>query len=147
MRKPDEITHNGKTLTEWLKINKRVGYADLRYADLRGAKNIPVYVDAVTRIIPDGDIVGWKKCRNNVIVKVLIGADVPRSNATGRKCRSKSVKVLEVIGAEFGVSQHDPKVEYYVGETVECNAWNDDRWVECGGGIHWFITRHEAEQY
>jgi len=41
MRQPEEIIHNGKTLTEWLEINKTndadLRGADLRRADLRGA--------------------------------------------------------------------------------------------------------------
>jgi hypothetical protein len=34
-----------------------------------------------------------------------------------------------------------------VGEIVKCDKWNDDYTVECGGGIHFFITRLEAENY
>jgi len=55
--------------------------------------------------------------------------------------------VLEVIGAEFGISKHDRRTEYRVGKIVRCDKWNEDRWVECGGGIHFFLTRIEAENY
>jgi hypothetical protein len=55
--------------------------------------------------------------------------------------------VLEIIGATEGVSLYDFNVVYRIGETVRCDAWEADRWVECGGGIHFFITRAEAEQY
>ena len=36
---------------------------------------------------------------------------------------------------------------YRVGETVRPDAWGGDRWVECAGGIHFFLTRYEAENY
>ena len=57
------------------------------------------------------------------------------------------MKVLQVFGAEVGISTYDDKTEYRKGATVTCNKWEEDRWVECGGGIHFFITRIEAEQY
>jgi len=82
-----------------------------------------------------------------VIVKVQIPAEAKRSNATGRKCRAEFVDVLEVINAEVGISQHDNKTKYIAGTRVTCDTWCEDRWQECAGGIHFFITREEAEAY
>ena len=122
--------------------------ADLRRANLSGAKSIPSITNAQASILPEsGQFQGWKKCRNGVLVRVMIGKNAKRSNATGRKCRAEYVKVLEVIGAEVGISQHDNKTEYRAGKIVRCDKWDKDRWVECGGGIHFFLTRIEAEQY
>ena len=100
-----------------------------------------------TSICPEGTLIGWKKCKNNIIVKLEIPAEAKRSNATGRKCRAEYVKVIEVIGAEVGISQHDDKTEYRVGEIVKPDKWNNNRWNECSSGIHFFITRKEAEEY
>jgi hypothetical protein len=132
--------------------------ADLREADLRGANLCRAYLrDAdlrgtkgleETEIQPrEGEIIGWKKCRNGVLVKVLVPKDAKRSNATVRKCRAERVMVLEVIGAMVGTSKYDPHVLYEVGKIVQCDKWEEDRWIECGGGIHYFITREEAEGY
>ena len=121
--------------------------ANLSGADLSGAKNLSALSGAQTVILPEGPCVGWKKCQNNIIVKLLIPAKARKSNASGRKCRAEFVKVLEVFGAEIGVSTHDGETIYRKGETVTCNKWEEDRWVECGGGIHFFITREEAEAY
>jgi hypothetical protein len=122
--------------------------ANLGGANLSGAKEIPVLASCELSIVPEqGQFIGWKKCKSNVIVKVLIGRNAKRSNATGRKCRAEYVKVLEVPGAEVGISQHDNTTEYRVGKIVHCDKWNDDRWAECGGGIHFFLTRAEAENY
>lgn len=121
--------------------------ADLSGANLSGANDIN-YVLAQSSILPEsGPIWGWKKCQNGVLIKLVVGNTAKRSHATGRKCRAEHVKVLEVIGAEFGVSQHDGKTEYHVGQVVRCDKWNEDRWTECGGGIHFFLTRIEAERY
>ena len=124
--------------------------ADLRAADLRGAKiskELNELLISYTSICPEGTVIGWKKCKNNIIVKLEIPAEAKRSNSTGRKCRAEYVKVLEVIGAEVGISQHDNKTEYKAGEMVYPDKWDDNRWEECSSGIHFFITRAEAERY
>jgi len=124
-----------------------LSWANLSWADLKDAKSADLAL-AQTSILPaDGPIWGWKKCRNGVLVKLVVGNTARRSHASGRKCRAEHVKVLEVIGAEVGVSQYNEKVEYRVGQIVRCDSWNEDRWTECGGGIHFFLTRQEAEAY
>jgi hypothetical protein len=55
--------------------------------------------------------------------------------------------VLEVFGADVGVSKHERLITYRKGEVVHCDKWDDDRWNECSGGIHFFITRYEAKSY
>ena len=120
--------------------------ANLQYADLQYAKNKEI-AEAITSVLPEGNLVGWKKCRGDIIVKVLIPHRAKRSNSTGRKCRAEYVKILQVFGGEVGISSYDEKTFYRKGEIVKCNTWNDDRWTECGGGIHFFITRVEAEAY
>jgi hypothetical protein len=121
--------------------------ANLDGTNLRGAKIKEDILIAYTSITPEGQLIGWKKCNDDVLVKISIPSESPRSNATGRKCRAKFVYVLEVIGAEKGVSQHDSTTEYIVGQRVECDNWDENRWDECSGGIHFFLTRYEAEQY
>lgn len=126
--------------------------ADLRGADLRGAvltraKNAGLAI-AQTRILPAGDLVGWKKCQGGRIVKLRIPADAKRSHAFGRKCRAEYADVLEVIGASSATTQdHGPKTEYRVGQRVTPDSWDDDWTQECSHGIHFFITREEAEAY
>ena len=134
-------------------LKARAGGADLRSADLYGAnlygaKNISALANAQSSILPEtGQLIGWKKCRDGVLVRLMIGKNARRSNATGRKCRAEYVKVLEVIGAEVGISQHGSETRYTTGKIVRCDKWESDRWIECGGGIHFFLTRIEAENY
>ncbi len=126
--------------------------ADLRSANLSGANLKDAkdadYALAQSSILPEtGPIWGWKKCRNNVLVKLVVGNTAKRSHAAGRKCRAEHVKVLEVIGAEVGISTYDGRTQYRVGDVVRCAHWDADRWNECSGGIHFFLTRIEAERY
>jgi uncharacterized protein YjbI with pentapeptide repeats len=121
--------------------------ANLSGADLYGAKESELVI-AKTRILPDeGDVIGWKKCKGNVIVKLLIKSETKRCHAFGRKCRAERATVLEVFGADKGISTHDGKTEYIKGQEVVCDTWGEDWTVECSGGIHFFITRLEAENY
>ena len=127
--------------------------ANLRGADLRGAENAGL-PQASTVIVPEGSIIGWKKCRDNKLVKLLIPEDARRSNATGRKCRAEFANVLEILDMNDkrkkpteAESSHQKGFFYKVGECITCDKWNEDRWNECSGGIHFFITRIEAENY
>ena len=95
----------------------------------------------------EGAFVGWKKCCDKVIVKLLIPEDAKRSSSTSRKCRCDKAVVLEIFGSDVGISQHDSDFVYKKGETVMVDDFNDDRWIECAEGIHFFITRKEAESY
>jgi len=120
--------------------------AYLSGANLSGAKDAD-YAIAMTRILPDGDLIGWKKCKAELLVKLRIPADAKRSHAFGRKCRAEFVDVLEVIGGEVGISQHDGKTEYRAGIRVTPDSFDDNWQDECSSGIHFFITRLEAENY
>ena len=120
--------------------------AGLRGADLRGAKGAETAI-AQTRILPEGNLIGWKKCRGSVIVKLRIPEEAKRSHAFGRKCRAEFADVLEIIGADEARSSRDPDLVYRVGERVTPDHWCDDWQTECSSGIHFFITRLEAEAY
>ncbi|WP_346976610.1 pentapeptide repeat-containing protein, partial [Bifidobacterium adolescentis] len=136
--------------------------ADLSGADLIGAK-LPELTIAKTSILPDeGDIIGWKKAWTDnempptpVIVKLLIPADAQRSNATGRKCRASTARVLDLQDKQgnslppdtTAYSGYDTDFTYRKGETVSVEDFDTDRWNECAPGIHFFITRIEAVEY
>ena len=115
--------------------------ANLMGADLRGAANYFSQCPSV------GSFTGWKKCRGDVIVKLLIPASAKRSSATSRKCRASKAKVIKIYAAEEAISQHDSNFTYIKGKTVEVKDFCEDRWQECAAGIHFFITREEAEKY
>ena len=120
--------------------------ANLSGANLKDAKEAD-YAIAQTRILPEGEIIGWKKCRGDVIVKLRIPPDAKRSHAFGRKCRAEFADVMEVIGAEEGVSLHDGETVYTEGKRMVPDSFDENWQEECSSGIHFFITRAEAEAY
>ena len=120
--------------------------ADLQDAYLRGAKNAATAI-AMTRILPEGTLIGWKALRNGVIAKLMIPEYAKRSHAFGRKCRCEFAEVLELHGAEVGYSIHDANFAYRVGDVVKPHEWSEDWQKECAGGIHFWITRAEAEAW
>src|SRR3990167_656802 len=121
--------------------------ADLQGADLRGAKDVELTI-ARTRILPDGELIVWKKCNDGVLVKLKIPADAKRSHAFGRKCRAEFADVLEVIGAEVGITNaHGPQTEYRAGQRVTPDSWDDDWMNECSNGVHFYPSRIEAEAH
>ncbi len=137
--------------------------ADLREASLSrtsylyAAKNAGI-VFSLGNILPDGELIGWKKCRENRIVKLRIPADSKRLNAPYcRKCRAEKAEVLAIYNFDgtmsedgFARSLIDESFVYRVGEMVEPTKPFDiyqDSFSECGIGIHFFITRKEAEDF
>jgi hypothetical protein len=120
--------------------------ANLRGADLRGA-NLETVKNLVFSILPQGEITGWKKINGGVICELLIAQDTPKiCSPVGRKCRAAKALVVSLSEGTTGYSVHDGNFKYEVGKTVEATLDEDFRY-ECGTGIHFFITRAEAEAY
>jgi hypothetical protein len=117
--------------------------ANLRSANLSYAKNSALAI-AQTRILPEGDLIGYKKTPQG-IVQLRIPEQAKRSHAFGRKCRAEFALVL--AAPDGAVSSFDGKTAYKAGEIVKCDKWCEDFTNECAGGIHFFITKEEAEAY
>ena len=142
-----------QTLIEAIKSGANLSGAYLSRANLYRANLSGAEIDynsvafQQTRILPEGQIIGWKKCRNNVIVKLSIPAEAKRSHAFGRKCRAEFADVIEIFGADKAVSNYDNKATYEVGKRIYPDCFDEDWQDECSNGIHFFITRIEAENY
>ena len=122
-------------------------YADLRYADLSNIKVNECTSHYALQCPETGSFDAWKKCTSNVLVKLRIPSSAKRSSGTSRKCRCSKAKVLEVIGADVGISNYNSNFTYKKGETVEVKDFDKNRWNECSSGIHFFLTKAEAESY
>lgn len=143
--------------------------ADLKNTDTRGADlsrvclnsaNNAELVHARAVIVPEGEIIGWKKVEvvdgegeyvGKAVAKLRIPADAERSNAFGRKCRASKAEVLdieplcEVPDDAVYRSLFATSFQYSVGATVRpTKTFDPDRKNECASGIHFFITRKEA---
>ena len=122
--------------------------ATLSGADLSGAENAELII-ARTQITPqEGSFVAWKKLSKGVIAKLVIPHDALRVNSIGsRKCRASKAFVYELFGATEAVDTYTGKLLYKQGEEVIPNKFDPSKFVECSHGIHFFMTREEAEEY
>lgn len=128
-------------------------YVNLDYSHLICVTGLPELV------CPEkGSFIGFKQAHYNpnkytCIVELEILEDAMRSSATSRKCRCSKAKVLSIstLDGELldctAYSDHDSDFEYKVGEIVEVDNFDTNRWNECAPGIHFFITRQEAVDY
>jgi hypothetical protein len=127
-----------------------LGGANLGGADLEGANLEDA--DLENAKLPDfqlppeeGSFIAYKKVTTGVI-KLLIPEDAKRtSSLVSRKCRASHVRVLE--GSGFSPTHTEKKLEYKEGEVVYADAFNDDIRVDCTSGIHFFMTKKEAEEW
>ena len=138
--------------------------ADCYNAGFGYAKNMDlIHIDEYTeymflRCPSEGSFIGWKKARcivdgfrRQCIIKLEIPADALRSSATTRKCRCSKAKVLDIVTmgenpvhVDSAFSHWDMTFRYLVGETVEPNSFDSNRWKECAPGIHFYLTKEEA---
>ncbi len=116
--------------------------AYLRGADLQGAY-LPMF-----QIPQEGELIVYKKACGKV-VKLRVPSEAKRTaSLIGRKCRAEYVEVLEIEGGLSSVdSSRWADTEYKVGEIVYPDKYDPDPRVECTHGIHFFLTREEAEEW
>ena len=130
--------------------------ADLYGANLDGA-NLPDF-----QICPEeGAFIGWKKALSNSNSRVLLKLSVfsgPELRCTntlvGRKCRAEKVRVDGIFDLQGSptsdtkaFSLRDTAFTYTVNEISSVDDFDGDVRVECTSGIHFFMTRKEAEEY
>jgi len=116
--------------------------ADLSRADLSRA-DLKKIISSRT-IVGIGDLIVWKKLAGGMLCQLRIPAKAKRvGGVIGRKCRAEYAEVL----SGSGVSYHDIAFKYIEGEIVRPVAFDPNPLVECAPGIHFFITKEEAEAY
>ena len=128
--------------------------ANLRGANLRGADLGGAKLDWPLVCQEKGSFIGYKKCRNNLIVELEIPEDAYRCSATSKKCRCSKAKVLSITNldgseskSDVAVSKYDSSFVYRIGETIEVTDFDQNRWNECSTGIHFFMNREDAIKY
>lgn len=118
--------------------------ANLRSADLSGA-NLKDVRELHYQIPQEGELIVWKAVAGGVC-KLRIPPEAKRTaTPIGRKCRAEWAEVLE--SPENGAGLHDSSVIYRAGEVVRPDKYDPDPRMECTHGIHFFLTREEAEAY
>ena len=126
--------------------------ANLKSANLQGANLLGANLygadlrDAILphfQLVPEeGSFVGYKKVDSGEVITLSIPTFAKRtSSLVGRKCRASSVVVLK------GSGKSDRGGVYIEGKEYFPDAYDGDIRVECTSGVHFFITRKEAEEY
>lgn len=164
LRKSYEFTSNRNVFTyNWERMAIFLGIISImtKSFDVEDAKELDEYINTV--LIPivcpvEGEFIGYKKCftkntYNDCIVKLLIPEDAKRSSAYTNKCRCSKAKVLDIISLKTNrhiktaISSADNNFVYRVGETVQVDNFDENRFNECSRGIHFFMTEEEARSY
>lgn len=153
--------HDGKCLIEDCDFSK-LNCHNIRIANDVTIKNTKL--PFIRNLCPEeGEFIGWKKVSvngfANCICKLLIPKDAKRLSSINGKCRCDKAKVLafyEIGSSEeltncIGYSAYrfrgNKLATYYVGECVYADSFDADPIYECSHGIHFFMTREEAERY
>ena len=92
------------------------------------------------------DILGYKKCKNGIIITLKIPRGAIVFSINGCKCRTNKAKVIDIDGADRAFSSYK-HMSYYVGDEITIYNFNCEYNIECAEGIHFFMTREEAENY
>ena len=135
---------SGANLSDANLINANLSYANLSGADLSGAKGALIEFRKGKTLTED--IIGYKKCRDDVIIKLLIPRGAIVFSINGSKCRTNKAKVLEIEGADRAISNYK-YMSYYAGDEFTVYDFNCEYNVECAPGIHFFMTKEEAVRY
>jgi uncharacterized protein DUF5758/pentapeptide repeat protein len=123
--------------------------AYLSRANLGGA-NLSNIKDLAFQIPQEGELIVYKKLSTG-IAQLRVPPEARRTaTPIGRKCRAEFVEVLSITKngrkAKKGKSRFDGSA-YVVGEIIRPDSYNDDIRLECANGIHFFLTKEEAEAY
>jgi len=127
--------------------------ADLRNAVLNGAKLWNAKLDPQSIVPPSGSFVAWKKGGGGEIIKLKIPAWARRTFClTNRKCRAEYVITLEIEDKNRHPLKecrggYDTETIYRVGKCTAPDKYNPDERIDCSHGVHFFLTREEAESW
>ena len=136
-----------------------LSFANLSFANLRSAKLDKETIKNINhyrpfQIIPqEGEFIAWKKGASDCIIKLLIPKSAKRtSSLVGRKCRASRVKTLAIWDKDnkpikqCGGWRHSNFI-YRIGRITKPDSYDPDIRVECSHGMHFFVTREEAEVF
>ena len=114
---------------------------------VEGAKNLHIPM-----LCPDeGSFIGWKKCRDNRIMKIQITEGASRTGGYANDIRASEILVLEIYDGDKTCSEavclSDEKMIYHKGDVVRDTEEFDPSLLHDGEGIHLFLSRAEAERF
>ena len=137
--------------------NADLSNADLSNADLSNADLYNANLDEKEKIrcgwLLKEDFHAYKKCRDDLIVELIIPKGSIVFSINNSKCRTNRAKVVSITDIEGkvtyneAVSNQNENFIYKVGAELEIENFNLMYNIECAEGIHFFRTREEAVNY
>lgn len=126
--------------------------AILAGANLSGANINQSMLISNTQACPQiGAFTAWKKVQGGCVVELRIPSGARRLTYVGsRKCRAERAIVRAIYAPDGSrptkvYGKHYPSFLYEVGKVVHPDKYDANPLIECSHGIHFFITREEAE--
>jgi len=109
------------------------------------------------------NIIGYKKCRSYDKIYhslddcriAMVTLEIPRGaivfSINGNKCRTNRAKVLDIVDINGNkvprARSYMGELTYYVGDDFTIYDFDCEYNNECSTGIHFFMTKEEAEKY
>ena len=125
--------------------------ADLTDADLTCVDLTDTILDEKEQcrkgIVLTEPMIGYKKSDEDKIITLEIPVGAKVFSINNSKRRTNKVKVIDMQGETELSSKYDKRFKYHVGDEIEIKDFGENYNVECGAGIHFFLTREEAEKY
>ena len=90
---------------------------------------------------------GYKKAYGCKIITLEIPVGAKVFSINNDKRRTNKVKVIDMQGETELSSMHENNFKYHVGDEIDIIDFDENYNVECSTGIHFFLTREEAENY
>ena len=120
--------------------------SDLEYSNLTDAI-IDEKEQCRKGIVLTASMIGYKNSNEDKIItlEIPIGAKVLSINKNKR--RANKAKVIDMQGETELSSMYNIDFKYHVGDEIEITDFDENYNVECSTGIHFFLTREEAENY
>ncbi len=112
---------------------------------VEGAKNL-----FIPMVCPEeGSFIAWKKCRDGKVAKIMVPENALRTGGSRYTCRASEILILDIFdgknSCDEAISIRDKDKIYHKGEHVIDEELFDSSLLHSGTGIHFFITRAEAE--
>ena len=131
--------------------NANLSGADLTDADLQCANLTNTILDEKEQcrkgIVLTEPMTGYKKASGGKIITLEIPVGAKVFSINNNKRRANKAKVIYMQVEPELRSWYNTNFKYHVGDEIDITDFDERYYVECGAGIHFFLTREEAEEY
>jgi len=127
--------------------------ACLEDAELNSYTNLDAARLPAFQIPQHGELRVYKKVQGKIVLLKIPSWAKRTASLVGRKCRASAAVVLAIEGdyskrSYYGYDEDPvPTILYKVGATIYPDSYDPDIRIQCSHGIHFFLTREEAENY